>query len=80
MTKTLVARDRQDRLTPRPAAVVPEEDRWAYTAEALASLKHALADIKTGYVFEFSEAQLVRGTYPKRPSRAPAAPRKPRKR
>ncbi|TMC77458.1 MAG: AbrB/MazE/SpoVT family DNA-binding domain-containing protein [Chloroflexi bacterium] len=27
----------------RPATVIPEEDRWAYTPEALASLRRALA-------------------------------------
>lgn len=63
----------------RPTAVVPEEDRWAYTPEALASLKRALADIKAGYVFELSEAELLRGQYPKR-RRVASSPRKPRKR
>lgn len=64
----------------RPTALVPEEDRWAYTPEALASLKRALSDIKAGYVFELSEEELMRGDYPKRPGRAPRSPRKPRKR
>jgi AbrB family looped-hinge helix DNA binding protein len=64
----------------RPTAVVPEEDRWAYTPEALASLKRALADIKAGYVFELSEQELLRGKYPKRPRRVASSPRKPRKR
>jgi AbrB family looped-hinge helix DNA binding protein len=64
----------------RPTAVVPEEDRWAYTSEALASLKRALSDIKAGYVFELSETDLLRGKYPKRAGGAPSSPRKPRKR
>lgn len=64
----------------RPTAVVPEEDRWAYTPEALASLKRALADIKAGYVFELSEDDLLQGKYPKRPGRVASAARKPRKR
>ena len=107
MTRTLVAVNRQGRLTLpadvrrhlgigegsqlevrvqdrsielRPTAIVPEEDRWAYTPAALAALKHALADIKAGYVFELSEEQLLRGKYPKRSSRAPASSRKPRRR
>jgi AbrB family looped-hinge helix DNA binding protein len=64
----------------RPTAVVPEEDRWAYTPEALASLKRALSDIKAGYVFQLSEEELMRGKYPKRPGRVTGSPRKPRKR
>ena len=42
----------------RRSAVIPEEDRWAYTPEAIASLKRALADVKAGRVFEMTEAQL----------------------
>jgi AbrB family looped-hinge helix DNA binding protein len=64
----------------RPTAVVPEEDRWAYTPEALASLKRALSDIKAGYVFELSETDLLRGKYPKPADGAPSSPRKKRKR
>lgn len=64
----------------RPTAVVAEEDRWAYTPEALASLKRALSDIKAGYVFQFSETDLLRGKYPKRAGGPPSSPRKPRKR
>ena len=71
-------RDRSIEL--RPTAVVPEEDSWAYTPEALASLKRALSDIKAGYVFELSEDELLRGQYPKRAGRASSSPRKPRKR
>ena len=58
---------------------VPEEDRWAYTPEALASLKRALDDISAGYVFELSEEQLLQGRYPKRPGDMPTSPGKPRK-
>lgn len=64
----------------RLTTVVPEEDRWAYTPEALASLKRALSDIKAGYVFELSEDELLRGKYPKRAGRVLSSPRKPRKR
>ena len=44
----------------RPAFVIPAEDRWAYTPQALASLKRALADVKAGRIFEMTEAQLLR--------------------
>ena len=64
----------------RPTAVVPEEDRWAYTPEALGSLKRALSDIKAGYMFELSEEDLLRGKYPKRHSPAASRARKSRKR
>jgi len=53
----------------RPATVIPVEDRWAYTPEAIASLKHALADVKAGYVFQLTEDELLRGNYPKRAPR-----------
>ena len=64
----------------RPTAVIPAEDSWAYTPEALASLKRALADIKAGYVFELTEDQLLRGDYPKRPGRSTAPAKRHRKR
>jgi AbrB family looped-hinge helix DNA binding protein len=44
----------------QPAYLVPDEDRWTYTPQALASLKRALADVKAGRVFEMTEAQLLR--------------------
>lgn len=44
----------------RPAFVIPDEDRWAYTPQALASLKRALADAKAGRTSELTEAQLLR--------------------
>ena len=53
----------------RRSAVIPEEDRWAYTPEALASLKRALADIKAGRVFQMTEAQLLEYAKKHRPKR-----------
>ena len=53
----------------RPAVVIPEEDRWAYTPEALASLKRALAHIEAGRVFEMTEAQLLDYAKKHRPKR-----------
>lgn len=43
----------------RPVVLIPEEDRWAYTPEALASLKRALVKIEAGRVFEMSEEQIL---------------------
>jgi AbrB family looped-hinge helix DNA binding protein len=56
-------------VTLRPAMVIPAEDRWAYTPEAIASLQRSLADVKAGYVFQLTEDQLLRGTYPKAAAR-----------
>lgn len=53
----------------RPSVVIPEEDRWAYTPEALASLKRALAHIEAGRVFEMTEAQLLDYAKKHRPKR-----------
>src|SRR5437879_5684933 len=39
----------------RRASVIPDEDRWAYTPAAIASLRRALADVKAGRVFELGE-------------------------
>ena len=44
----------------RPTAIIPAEDRWAYTPKALASLKRALADLKAGRVFQMTEEELLR--------------------
>ena len=93
MTRTLVAVNRQGRITLpaairrrlgilegtqlevraddaevtlRPTTTIPAEDRWAYTPEALASLKRALADIKAGRVYRLSPEDLLTGNYPKR--------------
>ena len=53
-----------------PTYVIPDEDRWAYTPAAIASLKRALADVKAGRVFELSPRELETGKYPKRRRRA----------
>ena len=50
----------------RRASVIPDEDRWAYTPAAIASLTRALADVKAGRVFELSVRDLETGKYPKR--------------
>ena len=44
----------------RPSFIVPDEDRWAYTPESLASFRRALADVKAGRVFELTEGQLLK--------------------
>jgi AbrB family looped-hinge helix DNA binding protein len=56
-------------ITLHRATVIPEEDRWAYTPEALASLRRALADVKAGRVYEVSEEDLLAGRVPRRPAR-----------
>src|SRR2546428_14145761 len=53
----------------RRATVIPEEDRWAYTPEALASLQRALADVKAGRVYEVTEEDLLAGRLPRRARR-----------
>ena len=53
----------------RPATVIPEEDRWAYTPEAIASLKRGLADLKAGRVYQLTEEELLSGKLPRRPGR-----------
>lgn len=63
-------------VTLRPATVIPAEDRWAYTPEAIASLKRALSDVKAGYVFQLTEDELLKGKYPKRRPRKAAARRR----
>ena len=50
----------------RRASVIPDEDRWAHTPAAIASLKRALADVKAGRVFELSARALETGNYPGR--------------
>jgi AbrB family looped-hinge helix DNA binding protein len=54
----------------RRVSVIPDEDRWAYTPAAIASLTRALADVKAGRVFELSPRELETGKYPKRRRRA----------
>ncbi len=61
----LEVRVRDSAVELRPATVVPAEDRWAYTAEALASLRRALADIKAGRVYRLTEKQLLSGRIPR---------------
>ena len=58
-----------DAINLRRATVVPEEDRWAYTPEALASLRRALADLKAGRVYEVTEEDLLAGRVPRRRAR-----------
>jgi len=53
----------------RRATVIPEEDRWAYTPEALASLRRALADVRAGRVYEVTEEDLLAGRVPRRAGR-----------
>jgi len=53
----------------RPATVIPEEDLWAYTRQAIASLKRGLADLKAGRVYQLTEAELLSGKLPRQPSR-----------
>ena len=48
----------------RPAFVIPEEDRWAYTPESLASLRRGLADLKAGRIYTINEADLLAGRFP----------------
>jgi len=59
----------------RPAFVIPEEDRWAYTPESLASFRRALADVKAGRVFELTENQLLKILRRPRERRRPRARR-----
>jgi len=59
----------------RPATVIDEEDRWAYTREALASLKRGLADLKAGRIYAISAEDLLAGRFP---VRLPGAPRRRR--
>jgi hypothetical protein len=55
----------------RRASVIPDEDRWAYTPAAIASLTRALADVKAGRVFELSPRDLETGKYPRRRRQRP---------
>lgn len=43
-----------DRITLRPAHVIPAEDAWAYTPENLAGIRRALEDVKAGRVYRLS--------------------------
>jgi AbrB family looped-hinge helix DNA binding protein len=46
-------------VTLRPVVVLPRDDAWAYTAEHLAQVAKALADLRHGRVREASEADLA---------------------
>jgi AbrB family looped-hinge helix DNA binding protein len=46
-------------VTLRPVVVLPRDDAWAYTAEHLAQVAKALADVRAGRVREASEAELA---------------------
>jgi AbrB family looped-hinge helix DNA binding protein len=46
-------------VTLRPVVVLPRDDAWAYTAEHLAEVAKALADVRQGRVREVSEADLA---------------------
>jgi len=72
-----------DRVTLRPAHVVPAEDAWAYTPENLAGLRRALENVRAGRVYRVAMDELDRivgtGTIPPR-FRRNAAARKAAKR
>jgi len=65
----LQVRVAKDEITLRRVTVIPEEDRWAYTPEALASLQRALADLKAGRMYEVTEEDLLAGRIPRRRAR-----------
>lgn len=64
----------EERITLRPARVIPDEDAWAYRAENLAGIRRALQDIKAGRVYRLSWKELDRivesGKVPRRLRRA----------
>lgn len=47
-----------DRITLRPARMIPAEDAWAYTAESLAAIRRGLDDIAAGRVYRLSWKEL----------------------
>lgn len=59
----------EDRITLRPARIVPAEDAWAYTAESVRSIQRALADIRAGRVYRISPEDLEAGRFPRRRAR-----------
>ena len=64
-----------DRITLRPAQVIPAEDAWAYTPENLAGIRRALEDIRAGRVYTgLTEEDLLKGRFPRRERRP--APRR----
>jgi len=46
-------------VTLRPVVVIPRDDAWAYTAEHLADVARALADIREGRVRQLSDEDLA---------------------
>ena len=46
-------------MTLRPVVVIPRDDAWAYTAEHLADVAKALADIREGRVRQLSDDDLA---------------------
>jgi AbrB family looped-hinge helix DNA binding protein len=46
-------------VTLRPVVVLPRDDAWAYTADHLAQVAKALADIREGRVRRLSDADLA---------------------
>lgn len=46
-------------MTLRPVVVLPRDDAWAYTAEHLAQVARALADIREGRVRRLADADLA---------------------
>ena len=46
-------------VTLRPVVVLPRDDAWAYTAEHLAQVAKALADIREGRLRRLADADLA---------------------
>jgi AbrB family looped-hinge helix DNA binding protein len=46
-------------VTLRPVVVIPRDDAWAYTAEHLAGVASALADLREGRVRQLSDDDLA---------------------
>jgi AbrB family looped-hinge helix DNA binding protein len=46
-------------VTLRPVVVLPRDDAWAYTAQHLAKVAQALADVREGRVRRRSDADLA---------------------
>jgi AbrB family looped-hinge helix DNA binding protein len=60
----------RDRITLRPARVIPAEDAWAYTPENLAGIRRALDDVKAGRVYRLTSKEwddiIEKGRLPER--------------
>lgn len=60
-----------DRITLRPARVIPAEDAWAYTPENLAGIRRALEDVRAGRVYRgLTEEDFLSGRFPRRERRS----------